>query len=103
MTTMTENVYGDSSQVRGRPRPAETIRRDETILQLLRDNPDGRMRNDLAEMMNLNKSKTYLSLDRLRRQGLAEKTSPENSDADKDTLWVPTPEAMSGRTSTGES
>ena len=73
---------------RGRPRPAETIRRDETILQLLRDNPSGLMRNDIADMMNLNKSKTYLSLDRLRRRGLADKVSPETSNADKDTLWV---------------
>lgn len=73
---------------RGRPRPEETKRRDETILQLLRDNPSGLLRNDLAEMMGLNKSKTYLSLDRLRRQGLADKVSPETSRADKDTLWV---------------
>ncbi|QDN64387.1 helix-turn-helix domain-containing protein [Streptomyces sp. S1D4-14] len=93
MTTMTESVYGDSSQVRGRPRPAETRRRDETILALLRDNPGGLMRNDIAEMMGLNKSKTYLSLDRLRKQGLAEKTSPETSQADKDTLWVATGES----------
>lgn len=78
---------------RGRPRPTETIRRDETILQLLRDNPDGLLRNDIAEMMNLNKSKTYLSLDRLRRRGLAEKVSPETSNADKDTLWVATGES----------
>jgi transposase len=88
MTTMTEQ-----RPQRGRPRPAETIRRDETILQLLRDHPDGLERNAIAEAMNLNKSKTYLSLDRLRRQGLAEKTSPEGSDADKDTLWVATGES----------
>lgn len=75
---------------RGRPRPAETIRRDETILAMLRDNPNGLMRNDIAERMKLNKSKTYLSLDRLRRQGLAAKVSPETSQADKDTLWVAT-------------
>lgn len=73
---------------RGRPRPAETIRRDETILQLLRDNPNGLLRNDIADMMGLNKSRTYLSLDRLRRRGLAQKISPETSQADKDTLWV---------------
>lgn len=83
MTTMTEQERPQ----RGRPRPLETIRRDETILQLLRDNPSGLMRNDIAEMMNLNKSRTYLSLDRLRRQGLAVKVSPEGSNADKDTLW----------------
>lgn len=73
---------------RGRPRPAETVERDAKILAMLRENPDGLLRNDIAEEMGLNKSKTYLSLDRLRRRGLAEKVSPENSQADKDTLWV---------------
>ena len=73
---------------RGRPRPAETIERDRKILALLQSNPDGMQRNDIAEEMGLNKSVTYLSLDRLRRQGLAEKISPEGSQADKDTLWV---------------
>lgn len=82
------NMTAQERPQRGRPRPAETIRRDETILQLLRDNPDGLLRNDIAEMMGLNKSKTYLSLDRLRRRGLAKKISPETSQADKDTLWV---------------
>jgi transposase len=77
---------------RGRPRPAETIERDRKILSLLRDNPDGLARNDIAEMMGLNKSVTYLSLDRLRRDGLAKKVSPEGSQADKDTLWVATRE-----------
>jgi transposase len=74
---------------RGRPRPAETIARDEQILAMLRENPDGLARNDIAEAMGLNKSVTYLSLDRLRRQGLATKVSPESSQADKDSLWVP--------------
>jgi uncharacterized membrane protein len=87
MTTMTEQ-----RPARGRPRPAETIERDATILRLLRENPDGLLRNDIAERMGLNKSRTYLSLDRLRRQGLAEKVSPEGSNADKDTLWVATGE-----------
>lgn len=73
---------------RGRPRPAETIERDRKILALLQASPDGMQRNDIAEEMGLNKSVTYLSLDRLRRQGLAEKISPEDSQADKDTLWV---------------
>ncbi|MFD8226913.1 winged helix-turn-helix transcriptional regulator [Streptomyces massasporeus] len=73
---------------RGRPRPAETIERDRKILDLLKANPDGMARNVIAKEMGLNKSVTYLSLDRLRRQGLAEKISPEGSQADKDTLWV---------------
>jgi hypothetical protein len=74
--------------VRGRPRPAETIERDQKILALLKDHPDGLPRNGIAEAMGLNKSVTYLSLDRLRRQGKAQKISPEGSQADKDTLWV---------------
>lgn len=89
---------------RGRPRPAETIERDRTILKMLRDNPDGLLRNDIAERMGLNKSRTYLSLDRLRRQGLVAKVHPTvpsdesgepqvASQADKDTLWVPVLEA----------
>lgn len=81
---------------RGRPRPAETVERDAKILDMLREHPDGLLRNDIAEDMGLNKSKTYLSLDRLRRRGLAEKVSPENSQADKDTLWVATPAARQG-------
>jgi uncharacterized membrane protein len=73
---------------RGRPRPAETIERDRKILELLRDHPDGLARNDIAEMMNLDRIKTWLALDRLRKEGLADKTNPEGSRADKDTLWV---------------
>jgi hypothetical protein len=84
----TMTMTAQERPTRGRPRPAETIRRDDTILSLLQDHPDGLTRNAIAEAMNLNKSRTYLSLDRLRRRGLAEKTSPEGSDADKDTLWV---------------
>jgi hypothetical protein len=78
---------------RGRPRPAETIERDRKILALLQAaTPDGLARNDIAQQMGLNKSVTYLSLDRLRRQGLAEKITPEGSQADKDALWVATQE-----------
>lgn len=73
---------------RGRPRPQETIERDQQVLGLLKLNPDGLTRNDVAETMGLDKVKTYLSLDRLRRQGLIQKSSPEGSQADKDTLWT---------------
>jgi DNA-binding Lrp family transcriptional regulator len=73
---------------RGRPRPAETIERDRRILEMLRDNPDGLTRNQIAEEMGLNTSRAYLALDRLRRDGKATKVSPETSQADKDTLWV---------------
>lgn len=78
---------------RGRPRPQETIERDAAILRMLKDNPDGTARNDIAEAMGLNKSRTYLSLDRLRRDGLAEMVRSETSQADKDALWVAVKEA----------
>ncbi|MFH8805303.1 winged helix-turn-helix transcriptional regulator [Streptomyces sp. NPDC017936] len=86
-------VTAQERPARGRPRPQETIERDRQILDLLKDNPGGLTRNDIAEMMGLEKVKTYLSLDRLRRDGLAQKSKPETSQADKDTLWVPTREA----------
>lgn len=73
---------------RGRPRPQETIERDAAILRMLKENPDGMARNDIAEAMGLNKSRTYLSLDRLRRDGLAKMVRSETSQADKDALWV---------------
>jgi transposase len=81
-------VTAPQRPARGRPRPAETIERDRRIRELLQENPDGLTRNEIAERMGLNKSRTYLSLDRLRRDGLAQKISPEGSNADKDTLWV---------------
>lgn len=77
---------------RGRPRPAETIERDSKILALLKANPEGMARNVIAEKMGLNKSRTYLSLDRLRRDGLAKMVRSETSQADKDALWVATKE-----------
>jgi len=52
---------------RGRPRPAETIERDETVFALLADGP--RTRNQLAETLGLERSVVYLSLDRLHRAG----------------------------------
>lgn len=54
---------------RGRPRPQETIDRDIRILKHLRSE-GARTRNQLAEDLGLSKTKTYLALDRLRRQGL---------------------------------
>lgn len=53
---------------RGRPRPQETIDRDARILAYLRDNGP-QTRNDLAEALGESKSKVWLSLDRLRREG----------------------------------
>lgn len=54
---------------RGRPRPQATIDRDAKILAVLnRQGPQSR--NALADALGLDKTITYLALDRLRRDGL---------------------------------
>lgn len=56
---------------RGRPRPPETIQRDQMILDRLRDPDVGpQTRNQLAETLGLHPTHVYLSLSRLRRNGL---------------------------------
>lgn len=53
---------------RGRPRPTENIERDNRIEKILQEK--GPMtRNDLADLIRLSYSLTYLALDRLRKQG----------------------------------
>lgn len=53
---------------RGRPRPTENIERDNRIEKILQE--EGPMtRNDLADLIRLSYSLTYLALDRLRKQG----------------------------------
>lgn len=54
---------------RGRPRPQEAIERDAMILSCLKDNGP-QTRNTLRDGLGLSDSITYLSLSRLRRQGL---------------------------------
>ncbi|MDJ1137939.1 helix-turn-helix domain-containing protein [Streptomyces iconiensis] len=52
---------------RGRPRPSETISRDDRIYTLLADGPLSR--NELAAATGLEKSIVYLALARLRTAG----------------------------------
>ncbi len=56
---------------RGRPRPQETIDRDRRVLAYLRQEGP-QTRNALAETLGEEKSKVWLSLDRLRRDGLVQ-------------------------------
>lgn len=51
---------------RGRPRPSETMKRDEQIMELLRTGP--RTRNQICKETGLTTSIVYLSLDRLRKR-----------------------------------
>lgn len=65
---------------RGRPRPTETIQRDETILGYLEDHGQA-TRNHLAEVLGLDKTQTYLSLSRLRAAGLIRKCVDKTTNA----------------------
>lgn len=78
--TMTE-----SKRPRGRPRPPETIARDEAVLALLRTAADGLTRNEIADRLGEGKSKTWLSLDRLRRDNLVKLCA---GTAGPDAVWT---------------
>lgn len=54
---------------RGRPRPQETIDRDRAVLDIL-SREGAQTRNELAERLGLPPVKVYLSLTRLRSEGL---------------------------------
>lgn len=58
----------EAKRPRGRPRPQETIERDEQILAYLRENGP-QTRNNLAMALLLSKTVTYLALNRLRAEG----------------------------------
>lgn len=65
------DVYHEERVFRGRPRPEETIKRDERVLSLLREQPMSRNRiwEKLSLEESLSPSQVWLSLDRLRREG----------------------------------
>lgn len=63
-------VNTNAESRRGRPRPQDTIKRDESVLQVLKDK--GPMtRDEAATALGVKSSHVYLSLIRLRRDGLA--------------------------------
>lgn len=75
----------EQKRPRGRPRPVETIRRDQQIIGLLTvEGPH--TRNQIAERMRLSKTITYLALDRLRRNGQVRTCA--GSGSSRDTLWT---------------
>lgn len=57
---------------RGRPRPQTTIDRDKQVLDALAG--ETKTREQLVEATGLTKNQVYLSLWRLRKDGLAERT-----------------------------
>lgn len=70
---MMPDVYREEKEaLRGRPRPEETIRRDERVLSLLKE--QSMSRNRLWEKLSaegdlVSPSQVWLSLDRLRKEG----------------------------------
>lgn len=56
---------------RGRPRPQETIDRDEQILNLLVESGKPRTRNEIMQETGLTSVQVYLSLSRLRLEDRA--------------------------------
>lgn len=73
---------------RGRPRSPETVARDAMVLGLIQESP--RTRNELWRILgygNVSFSQTYLSLARLREQGLIRACKPDKGD----TLWTTEP------------
>jgi uncharacterized membrane protein len=78
-------MTGKLKRPRGRPRPQETIERDNKILKYLREN-GARTRNDLAEVLGEERSKVWLALDRLRSQGLVRMCA--SASPGPDMLWT---------------
>lgn len=61
---------------RGRPRPENTVQRDEAVLAKLREaGAEGMTRDQLAEKLAVQSSHAYLSLFRLHRDGLVRRSA----------------------------
>ena len=75
----------DRTKPRGRPRPQETIDRDNRILEHLRAN-GAQTRNALADALNEPRTKVWLSLDRLRKDGLVRKCT--SSGEGSEMVWT---------------
>lgn len=74
----------EQKRPRGRPRPEETIRRDKAVLASLKQHGP-QTRNALADRLGEGKSKVWLSLDRLRRDGLVRLCGPQGG---PDAVWT---------------
>lgn len=81
---MPENQKTEEKRPRGRPRPQESIDRDNAILAYLKENGP-QTRNGLAMALLIDKTKTYLALDRLRRAGLVQLCGAKGG---PDALWT---------------
>jgi DNA-binding transcriptional ArsR family regulator len=91
MTDPTAPGAGTSTQVdpatekRGRPRPQDTVARDEAVAQLVREKGP-LSRTQIAEQMGITPSIAYMSLFRLRRDGYVRRAAGAGGDA-KSHTW----------------
>lgn len=82
----------EAKQTRGRPRPQETIDRDEKVYQLLSKGPLSR--TDIAEKLGITTQHAYMSLFRLKRDGYVERQSGGKEGADaRSNVWAAVPTA----------
>lgn len=81
-TTAPEGTEAEAGAKRGRPRPAATIERDKMVLDQV--SGEGSTREELVNALTaagtpLDKSAVYLSLYRLRKDGLVERSREGSS------------------------
>jgi predicted transcriptional regulator len=76
----------EPSAARGRPRPQETIARDEKVLELIA--AEGELsRAAIAEKLGITPNLAYMSIFRLKRAGLIERTSVEGEGGARQNVW----------------
>ena len=74
---------------RGRPRPQETLERDEQVYQLLTRGP--LTKSDIAEKLGIEQKQVYLSLFRLRRDNHVRRSAGGTEDS-KSHTWEVVPQ-----------
>jgi predicted ArsR family transcriptional regulator len=83
-TEVKERDMSTTKRPRGRPRPQETIDRDNAVLAYLTEHGP-QTRNALADALGQEKSRIWLSLDRLRRDGRVRLCGPQGG---PEAIWT---------------
>ncbi len=78
---MTETTEANVGAHRGRPRPQNTIERDEQVYKALHAHGQPATRSQLVEKLNMKSSHVYLSLIRLRRDGYVRRVAAGTENA----------------------
>lgn len=75
MTDITAPAEAEANVSRGRPRPQDTIARDQHVYDVLLAHGSAATRDQIAKLADVKPSHAYLSLIRLRRAGLAQRAT----------------------------